>query len=198
MGKHHKISAFERDKIAWWLACGMPIREMARQLHRSHSSILSEIKRNKIDGIYGSIKAHKAADARKRNCHKKYLLRNHHALAAHVCEKLKIGWSPEQISGRLRKEIVDGKRHAKDFINHESIYQYIYDKEQKELRLWEKLPRNHKKRYRWLGRRSWSEKSLIEYPFVTGLTPSITGRSLGTGKAIQLSVININPASIRR
>jgi hypothetical protein len=31
MKKHHKITALERDQIAWWLAGGITIREMARQ-----------------------------------------------------------------------------------------------------------------------------------------------------------------------
>jgi hypothetical protein len=28
MKKHHKITAPEREQIAWWLACGVIIREM--------------------------------------------------------------------------------------------------------------------------------------------------------------------------
>jgi hypothetical protein len=35
MKKQHKITAPERDQIAWWLACGITIREMARRLGRS-------------------------------------------------------------------------------------------------------------------------------------------------------------------
>jgi IS30 family transposase len=73
MNKHNKITALERDQIAWWLACGITIREMARRLGRNPSSISEELKRNKADGVYGSIKAHQAAEARKRNSHQKYL-----------------------------------------------------------------------------------------------------------------------------
>jgi hypothetical protein len=35
MKKHHKITAPEQDQVAWWLACGITIREMARRLGRS-------------------------------------------------------------------------------------------------------------------------------------------------------------------
>jgi IS30 family transposase len=63
MKKHHKITASERDQIAWWLACGIAIREMARRLGRSPSSISQELKRNQADGVYGSIKVHQAAEA---------------------------------------------------------------------------------------------------------------------------------------
>jgi transposase, IS30 family len=79
-------------------------------------------------------------------------------LKSYVFEKLSLGRSPEQIAGRLNREIKVGKRLPSDYINHESIYQYIYDYEQKELQLWKKLPRSHRRRKRWLGRRSWLVK----------------------------------------
>jgi IS30 family transposase len=41
MNKHHKITALERDQIAWWLACGITIREMAGQLGRSPCKVLN-------------------------------------------------------------------------------------------------------------------------------------------------------------
>jgi IS30 family transposase len=45
---------------------------------------------------------------------------------------------------------------------HEPIYQFLYDPAQKDEKLWEYLPRSHRKRRRWLGRRSRSvEKSGI-------------------------------------
>jgi IS30 family transposase len=91
MNKHNKITALERDQIAWWLACGITIREMARKLGRSPSSVSQELKRNQADGVYGSIKAHQAAESRKRRSHQKYLLRHHPVLRDFVLEKLKLG-----------------------------------------------------------------------------------------------------------
>jgi IS30 family transposase len=158
MKTHQKLTSAERDKIAYWHAIGESIREIARRLQRSPSSISDELKRNNMDGIYHSIYAHKATEVRKLNSHKKYLLKTRPVLQSYVLKKLGLGWSPEQIAGRLRKEIKEGQRSSEEYINHESIYQYIYDTEQKELRLWEKLPRSHKRRRRWLGRRHWSVK----------------------------------------
>jgi IS30 family transposase len=158
MKGHHKIVSEERDKIAWWYAIGISVREIARRLGRSPSSISSEVKRNRIDGIYHSIHAHRASEERKRNCHKKYLLKINPILKSYMLDKLNYGWSPEQITGRLKKEIQEGLRPNTDYINHESIYQFIYDAEQREMRLWEKLPRRHKKRRRWLGRKSQTIK----------------------------------------
>ena len=156
MNQHNKITALERDQIAWWLAGGITVREMARRLGRSPSSISEELKRNRVDGVYGSIKAHQAAEVRKRNSHQKYLLRHHPTLRSFVLEKLKLGWSPQQISGRLKEEITEGVHPKREYINHESIYQFLYDPEQKDQKLWEYLPRRYRKRRRWLGRRSRS------------------------------------------
>jgi IS30 family transposase len=127
MKKHHKITAPERDQIAWWLAGGITLRELARRLGQSPSSISEELKRNQVDGVYGSIKAHQAAEARKRHSHQKYLLRRRPTLRGFVLEKLKLGWSPQQISGRLKKEITEGVRPKREYINHESIYPFLYD-----------------------------------------------------------------------
>jgi IS30 family transposase len=156
MKTYRKLTSQERDKIAYWHAIGESIREIARWLARSPASISDELKRNTVTGMYHSIHAQKATEARKRNSHKKYLLNTRSVLKSYVLEKLGLGWSPEQIAGRLKKEIKEGSRFPEEYINHESIYQYIYDIKQKELRLWELLPRCHKKRRRWLGRRSWS------------------------------------------
>ncbi len=49
------------------------------------------------------------------------------------------------------KEIAEGVRPKREYINHESIYQFLYDPEQQNQKLWEYLPRRHRKRRRWLG-----------------------------------------------
>src|SRR5512132_899516 len=127
MRTHRKLTYHERDKIAYWYDVGERIREIARRLGRSPSSISDEIKRNKIGGRYHSIRAHQASEARKHNSHKKDVLKTRPTLQSYVVGKLGLGWSPEQIAGRLRKEINEGVRPAEEYINHESIYQYIYD-----------------------------------------------------------------------
>src|SRR5512144_1525470 len=75
MTTHQKLTSHERDKIAYWYAVGESLREMARRLGRSPSSISDEIKRNTVDGRYHSIRAHQASEARRQNSHKKYCSR---------------------------------------------------------------------------------------------------------------------------
>src|SRR5512147_2469657 len=103
MRAHHKLTSQERDKIAYGYAVGESLREMARRLGRSPSSIFEEIKRNTVDGRYHSIRAHQASEARRQNSHKKYRLKTRSTLQSYVVEKLELGWSPEQIAGRLEK-----------------------------------------------------------------------------------------------
>ena len=66
-----------------------------------------------------------------------------------MIEKLRDGWSPEQIAGRLRK--INGKT----VICHETIYRFIYSDhpQAKRLKLWEYLPWKRKKRKKKSGRR---------------------------------------------
>ena len=127
MRTHRKLTSHERDKIAYWYAVGERIREIARRLGRSPSSNSDEIKRNNIDGRYHSIRAHQASEARKHNSHKKYVLKTSSTLQSYVVGKLGLGWSPEQIAGRLRKEINEGVWPPEEYINHEFIYQYIIE-----------------------------------------------------------------------
>src|SRR5512133_1403918 len=64
MRTHRKRTSYERDKIAYWYAVGERIREVARRLGRSPSSISDEIKRNMKGGRYHSIRAPQASEAR--------------------------------------------------------------------------------------------------------------------------------------
>jgi len=60
------------------------------------------------------------------------------------------GWSPEQISGRVRLVFKDNPDMR---INPETIYSFIYSDEFKHRKFWEYLPRGHKKRRRKYGRK---------------------------------------------
>lgn len=148
---HTKITAQERDLIAVLRGGRVGIREIARRLKRSPGSICEEIKRNSFQGYYVAIHAQNVSWERKLLSRKRYPLKDP-VTYAYVLDKLRLGWSPEQIDGRLKKEA--GKR----MISHESIYQFIYAKENKEKRLWEYLPLKRVKRRKKLGRKVHKEQ----------------------------------------
>ena len=146
MKKRSKINATERDKIAVLLAAGNSVREIARQLDRSVSSVSEEVKRNRVEGKYTSIAAQKLSEKRNVSSRKTNPLKNK-KIYAYVCEKLRCGWSPEQIAGRLKKE-----NKGKSVIVHETIYRYIYSQEGRDKKLSEYLTRHHPRRRKWQSR----------------------------------------------
>lgn len=147
MQKRSKLTEEERDCLAIWKSQGVSIREMGRRLKREHSSILRELRRNRFGQSYVAIHAQHLAEERKSDAGKRYPLKDRKTFG-YVLEKLIEGWSPEEISGRLRDE------YGKQIICHETIYQFIYKKSLKEDRLWEYLPRKQKHRRKQHGRSS--------------------------------------------
>ena len=112
----------DRDRIAVMYNKGTSISDIARELGRNKSTISREIDRNsslEYDCYLGN-RAQQRAGLRAKNSHHHHRLRNED-VRAYVLSPLEIGWSPEQISGRI------GIDHPGWSISHESIYQYIYD-----------------------------------------------------------------------
>ena len=72
-----------------------------------------------IYNAYGGGSAHRRAELRKREAGRRPRLK-HAKIRSYVKRKLRTGWSPEQIAGRLPQQ-QPGLQ-----ISHEAIYQYIY------------------------------------------------------------------------
>ena len=128
----------DREYILKYKSEGKSYREIGRLLGRSHTTIIREIAINSPPKniYYLPHKAHERATTRNKISHKRKRLKNNYIRKC-VNTKLRIGWSPEQISGWLKKE-------HKQSIGYEAIYQYIYAEKQELIKL---LPRHHKKRY---------------------------------------------------
>lgn len=147
MQKRSKLTEEERDYLAIWKSQGISIREMGRRLRREHSSILRELERNRFGQNYVAIHAQHLAEERKREAGERHPLKNAR-IYEYVLERLVDGWSPEEISGRLKGDF------GKQVICHETIYQFIYGKAAKGEKLWEYLPRKQKHRRKKYGRKS--------------------------------------------
>lgn len=141
--QYRHLDADERDHIAHWRSQGSTLSEIAHRLGRDKSSISREIRRNK-SATYAVYLAHKAqarSEERARYTHQRPRLK-HPQLRRYVHDKLKLGWSPEQIAGRW------SEGHPKLRISTEAIYQYLYDPQvRKQTDLVSLLPRRHKKRH---------------------------------------------------
>lgn len=144
---HKKLQSYERDHIAKWFNQGISEREIARRLHRSVSTISDEIQRNSHRKAgYVAIHAQLCAQERRKAAGKRHPLKDPH-IYAYVLDKLRSGWSPEQIAGKLEDA------HQQRVISHEAIYRCIYASESADKKLWEYLPRKHRKRRKHNGRK---------------------------------------------
>lgn len=141
----------ERDKIAVWYSKGLSIREIGRQLDRDHTVISRELKRNRFGDGYIAIHAQNLATKRNTKAKHRHPLKNK-LVYSYVLEKLKEGWTPEEISGRLKLE------NGQPVICWETIYRFIYNPLNKDKRLWEYLPRKQKKRHKKYGRKVSKER----------------------------------------
>ena len=138
------LSPEERDEIAVLYAQAISLNDIAIQLRRSVSTISRERERNgsPIYDVYHAHRAQQRAAERKSNAHRRPRLKSI-AIRRYVTSKVKEGWSPEQITGRLS---TDSPRLS---ISHEAIYQYLYDRNVRQQQdLVPYLARAHKKRQR--------------------------------------------------
>lgn len=126
MGNYTHLSISNRRRLYTFLEMGLSITEIAKRLVRNRSTIYREINRNKESEIYYPGIAQQKAEERterKRFCK----LQKNGVLRDYVIRSLKKGWSPEQISGRMKY------KKLSFYLCHESIYQFIYKSKNKEL-----------------------------------------------------------------
>jgi transposase, IS30 family len=118
--QYKHLSICEREKIQELFWQKRSVRYMAMALHRSPSSISRELRRNypKEHKVYTPRLANERAFF-KRTCRGRTERLKTPIIREYVMSHLKLGWSPEQISGTAREEKVG-------LISHEAIYQFVY------------------------------------------------------------------------
>jgi IS30 family transposase len=116
------LSAAQREWIGEGLAAGCSLRMIARHLKRAPSTISREVKRNGGVMRYSGIWADERA-WRKARRPKKCLLTRCPALRDLVIEKLLLQWSPQQISGWLKRVYLHDRTMR---VSHETIYRSLF------------------------------------------------------------------------
>lgn len=128
MGQHYsQLSATERNDLHSRLLTGESLRSIARGLGRAASTLSREISRNSGDGEeYDACIAGYARRWHRR--HRMVKLREGSTLRAWVFAHIRRGWSPQQISGKLRQQRDDQQQQGPRLptISHEAIYRAIY------------------------------------------------------------------------
>lgn len=140
---HPRITAHERDLLARWVALGWSVRAMAKRLGRSPSSVSEELRRNRGGEGYLASAAQQLCERRK-HASAQAGSRKPRWVTQYIEDKLRCGWSPEQIAGKLKKDA-----RGQTIICHESIYQYIHHPRNHGDGWYEYLPRAHKTRRQW-------------------------------------------------
>ena len=109
LGLRYQIFAYKQENYS--------ISKIANVLGYSKSTISRELKRNTKDSYYSPEYAEILSVSRDKNKRSNKKLTNKVKLL--ISKYLKQNWSPEQISGRLKKDKIIS-------ISHETIYRYIY------------------------------------------------------------------------
>lgn len=167
--RYNQLNLEDREKIAILRAEGKSARQIGKEIGRPHSTIVRELKRNSPpirQGQYLPHKAQERARLKKENSGRRDRLKKP-LIESYVKYHLKMGWSPEQISGRLPLD------YAGSFISHEAIYQYIY---QESPDLIGCLARRHKKRHRKGHPRKYKQCHIPNRISITERPPEIQER----------------------
>jgi transposase, IS30 family len=126
----HRLSFVERERISRGIAAGESGREIARVLGRSASTVCREIRAGGGRRHYRAIGAERRA-VRCARRPKQTKLSGCPRLVVEIERGLLEGWSPQQISARLKRDFPDDLRMR---ISHETIYLSLYVQSRGELR----------------------------------------------------------------
>ena len=130
--QHTKLTETDRKLLSQWKKERLSNKECARRLGRHAATIGRELKRNRTrvsvskewEIIYEPLHAHSVAMGRKQHAFNAKQPLKSKKIYSYVLKRLRWGWSPEQIAGRLNS--VDHPDDKGWHICHETIYAFIY------------------------------------------------------------------------
>lgn len=145
---HKQITAADRKAIEVLLKRNCTLTEIGKSIGVHKSTICREInKRGTPNGYFADIAQINYETQRKR-CVKLCKLNNRH-IQKYTLSRMRVGWSPEQISGRMKFE------RTEFYVCPETIYNWLYtDPWAVENKWYQYLRRGKKKRTRKGGRKT--------------------------------------------
>lgn len=115
--QYNHLTLDERCRLRGLMEMGLGAGAIARRLGRHRGTIYREIARNRCVDEYRPDSADRMAWVRKLRGSK---IQRSIRLRDHVGDRLAMGWSPEQIAGRMELDTMN------DAVSTESIYRYVY------------------------------------------------------------------------
>ena len=134
--KYNQLTLEKRYHISALKKQGYKQKDIANEIGVHPSTISRELKRNLFHGKYNPVQAQGECFIRQKRKNKRKSITKF--IEKYIREKLKLDWSPEQISGRMKIDI----GHS---IHHETIYQFIYRNKSHGGRLYKYLRHKNKK-----------------------------------------------------
>jgi IS30 family transposase len=132
MKNYQRLSLEERIEIEKLTEQKASFSSIAKKLNRSISTISREVKNYKYFNAYQAVKANRVSYVKRLTRKEgKDKISANEKLQNYIHEKLKLRWSPDQISITLKKKFPNDKSMH---ISHETIYLYIYVHSKKELK----------------------------------------------------------------
>jgi len=120
--KYVGLSSAERSEIEILKLKGYSLRKIAKVLGRSPNTISREIRVNTVSGEYNAVKAKmKSRVSRRSRRYQWQKIEHDAALWKFVISKLKLHWSPHEISGYLKDHSELGIR-----VSGKQLYQWLY------------------------------------------------------------------------
>ena len=117
------LSPLEREEISRGIAADRSMRKIASSIQRAPSTVSREIARNGGRKRYRASEADQGAWGRARRPGKPCRLALSRRLQRIVAKKLSLEWSPEQISGWLKRSYPEDEEMQ---ISHETIYRSLF------------------------------------------------------------------------
>ena len=133
---YHHLAYEQRCQLAALRAAGTSQKAIAKQLNCSESTVSRELSRNTGKRGYRFKQAQEQYNERRHAASSKITVMTDEMIDK-VIDKLQKGWSPDQISGRLKKEGLS--------ISHETIYQFVWKEKRKGGELYKYLRHSGKK-----------------------------------------------------
>ena len=121
--KYSKLTAANRGAIELLLRKQYTYSQIAKELGVHRSTICREVKNRSTPSGYFADIAQINRDKLKKNSKKRKRIEDN-KLRNYIQDTLQLGWSPEQISGRMKYE------NNPNYVCHETVYRFIYSDEQ--------------------------------------------------------------------
>ncbi len=151
------LAESDRIRIEVWLQEGRNQAYIAKKLGRSRSTVSREVKNRGAPKCYVGRFAQVNYETKREKCRPRRKVEET-PIGTYVIAKIRSGWSPETISGRIKLEIETEIRNIEDYVCPEAIYLFIYESDfGRTNKLYQYLRRGKKRRTRRYGRKSRKE-----------------------------------------